>query len=123
MNQFLGVRGGKAVAGKGELATADLAVFFQAFLAGIMERGKARPGEKTIIDALKPAADTLARLTAEDHAQALSAALSAAENGLESTKNMIAQHGRIAYYKEQSKGLEDPGAAAGVILIKGFILS
>ena len=117
------MRGGKAVAGKGELATADLAVFFQAFLAGIMERGKARPGEKTIIDALKPAADTLARLTAEDHAQALSAALSAAENGLESTKNMIAQHGRIAYYKEQSKGLEDPGAAAGVILIKGFILS
>ncbi len=108
---------------KAELTTADLAAFFQAFVAGIMERGKARPGEKTIIDALKPAADTLARLSAEDPAQALSAALSAAENGLESTKNMIAQHGRIAYYKEQSKGLEDPGAAAGVILIKGFILS
>jgi phosphoenolpyruvate---glycerone phosphotransferase subunit DhaL len=116
------MRGGKAVAGKTELTTADLAAFFQAFVAGIMERGKARPGEKTIIDALKPAADTLARLSAEDHAQALSAALLAAENGLESTKNMIAQHGRIAYYKEQSKGQEDPGATAGVILIKGFIL-
>ena len=117
------MRGGKAVAGKGELTTADLADFFQAFVAGIMERGKARPGEKTVIDSLKPAADTLARLSAEDHTQALSAALSAAEKGLESTKNMIAQHGRIAYYKEQSKGQEDPGATAGVILIKGFILS
>jgi dihydroxyacetone kinase-like protein len=117
------MRGGKAVAGKGELTTADLAAFFQAFVAGIMERGKARPGEKTIIDALKPATDTLVRLSAEDHAQALSAALLAAEKGLESTKNMIAQHGRIAYYKEQSKGQEDPGAAAGVILIEGFILS
>jgi dihydroxyacetone kinase-like protein len=117
------MRGGKAVAGKGELTTADLADFFQAFVAGIMERGKARPGEKTVIDSLKPAADTLAQLSAEDHAQALAAALSAAEKGLESTKNMIAQHGRIAYYKEQSKGQADPGATAGVILIKGFILS
>ena len=117
------MRGGKAVAGKGELTTADLADFFQAFVAGIMERGKARPGEKTVIDSLKPAADTLAQLSAEDHTRALSAALSAAEKGLESTKNMIAQHGRIAYYKEQSKGQEDPGATAGVILIKGFILS
>jgi hypothetical protein len=35
---------------------------------------------------------------------------------------MVAQHGRIAYYKEQSKGQADPGATAGVILIKGFIL-
>jgi dihydroxyacetone kinase-like protein len=116
------MRGGKAVAGKAELATADLADFFQAFVAGIMERGKARPGEKTIIDALKPAADTLIQFSGEVPAKALSAALLAAEKGLESTKNMIAQHGRIAYYKEQSKGQEDPGAAAGVILIKGFIL-
>ncbi|UCD78906.1 MAG: dihydroxyacetone kinase subunit L [Desulfobacterales bacterium] len=116
------MRGGKAITGKGELTTADLADFFQAFVAGIMERGKARPGEKTIIDSLKPAADTLAQLSAADHDQALQAALSAAEKGLESTKNMIAQHGRIAYYKEQSKGQEDPGATAGVILIKGFIL-
>ena len=116
------MRGGKAIAGKGELTTADLADFFQAFVAGIMERGKARPGEKTIIDSLKPAADTLTQLNAEHLDRALPAALSAAEKGLEATKDMIAQHGRIAYYKEQSKGHQDPGATAGVILIKGFIL-
>ena len=87
-----------------------------------MERGKAKPGEKTIIDALKPAADTLTDSSAENTATALQRALLAAEEGLESTKDMIAQHGRIAYYKEKSKGHEDPGATAGVILIKGFIL-
>jgi dihydroxyacetone kinase-like protein len=116
------MRGGKAVSGKAELTTVDLAEFFQAFVRGIMERGKAKPGEKTIIDSLKPAADTLLELKGEDIAKALQAALRSSENGLESTKNMVAQHGRIAYYKEQSMGREDPGAVAGVILIKGFML-
>ncbi len=116
------MRGGKAVSGTGEISTTDLAEFFQAFVTGIMERGKAKPGEKTIIDSLKPAADTLLELKGEDVAKALQEALRSSENGLESTKNMVAQHGRIAYYKEQSKGQKDPGATAGVILIKGFIL-
>jgi dihydroxyacetone kinase-like protein len=116
------MRGGKAVSGKDEISTADLAEFFQAFVTGIMERGKAKPGEKTIIDSLKPAADTLMELKGEDVVRALQEALRSSENGLEFTKNMVAQHGRIAYYKEQSKGQIDPGATAGVILIKGFIL-
>jgi len=116
------MRGGKAVAGKSEISTADLADFFQAFVAGIMERGKAKPGEKTIIDSLKPAADTLAQSRAQDIQTAVQEAIVSAQKGLESTKDMIAQHGRIAYYKEQSKGQEDPGATAGVILMKGFAL-
>lgn len=115
------MRGGKAISGKIQISTADLADFFQAFVAGIMERGKAKPGEKTIIDSLKPAADTLAQLSKEDAAEALRKALLAAESGLESTRNMVAQHGRIAYYKEKSMGEKDPGAIAGVILMKGFI--
>jgi len=116
------MRGGKAISGKDAISTADLAEFFQAFVTGIMERGKAKPGEKTIIDSLKPAADTLVELKGEDVVKALQEALLSSENGLESTKNMVAQHGRIAYYKEQSKGREDPGATAGVILMKGFLL-
>ena len=116
------MRGGKAISGTDEISTTDLAEFFQAFVTGIMERGKAKPGEKTIIDSLKPAADTLLELKGEDVAKALQEALRSSENGLEATKNMVAQHGRIAYYKEQSKGQKDPGATAGVILIKGFIL-
>jgi len=92
------MRGGKAVAGKADLATADLAAFFQAFVEGIMERGKAQPGDKTVIDALKPAADILAQLSTEDPAKALSAALSAAEKGLESTKDMIGGPCRLSIY-------------------------
>ena len=116
------MRGGKAVSGRDALSTADLADFFEAFVNGIMERGKAKPGDKTIDDALKPVADTLMELKGEAVSTALQSALLSAQSGLESTKNMVAQHGRIAYYKEQSRGQEDPGATAGVILIKGFIL-
>ncbi len=116
------MRGGKSIAGKEEISTADLVDFFQAFVRGIMERGKSKPGEKTVVDSLKPAADALEALKGEDPQKALQEALLSAERGLEASKDMIAKHGRIAYYKEQSKGQQDPGATAGVILVKGFIL-
>jgi dihydroxyacetone kinase-like protein len=116
------MRGGKSITGKEEISTADLVDFFQAFVGGIMERGKSKPGEKTVVDSLKPAADTLEALKGEDPQKALQEALLSAERGLEASKDMIAKHGRIAYYKEQSKGQQDPGATAGVILVKGFIL-
>jgi dihydroxyacetone kinase-like protein len=116
------MRGGKSITGKEEISTADLVDFFQAFVGGIMERGKSKPGEKTVVDSLKPAADALESLKGEDPQKALQEALLSAERGLEASKDMIAKHGRIAYYKEQSKGQQDPGATAGVILVKGFIL-
>ncbi len=115
------IRGGKAVAGKSELTTKDVADFFQAFVQGIMDRGKAKPGEKTIIDSLKPAAEALAASDQSDPRDALSEALKAAEEGLEATKDMVAQHGRIAYYKDKAKGEQDPGATVAVLVIKGFI--
>jgi dihydroxyacetone kinase-like protein len=116
------MRGGKAVSGKKEITTVDLADFFQAFVGGIMERGKSKPGDKTVVDVLKPAADTLEACKGQGLQMALKEALLSAEKGLESSKELIAQHGRIAYYKEQSIGQQDPGATAGVILVKGFIL-
>ena len=115
------MRGGKAVSGKKEITTADLAGFFQAFVGGIMERGKSKPGDKTVVDSLKPAADTLEACKGQELQIALKEALLSAEKGLESSKELIAKHGRIAYYKEQSIGQQDPGATAGVILVKGFI--
>jgi dihydroxyacetone kinase-like protein len=114
------LRGGKALSGKQELDAADLAEFFRAFVQGLMDRGKAKPGDKTIIDSLRPAAEALAVEKDGGLKKALAAALEAAEAGLEATKEMIAQHGRIAYYKEQSLGKVDPGATVGVYLIQGF---
>jgi dihydroxyacetone kinase-like protein len=114
------MRGGKALSGKQELGTADLAEFFRAFVQGLMDRGKAKPGDKTIIDSLHPAAEALAAEKDGGLKKALAAALEAAEAGLEATKEMIAQHGRVAYYKEQSLGKVDPGATVGVYIIQGF---
>ncbi len=114
------MRGGKALGGKVSIGTAELADFFQAFVAGLMERGKAQPGEKTIIDAIKPAADALAAKKTDTEREALAEAVTAAEKGLEATKDMTAKHGRIAYYQEQSRGKQDPGATAGLFIVKGF---
>ena len=114
------MRGGKALSGKQEIDAADLADFFQAFVQGLMDRGKAKPGDKTIIDSLHPAAEALAAEKEGGLKKALAAALAAAEAGLEATKEMIAQHGRVAYYKEQSLGKVDPGATVGVYIIQGF---
>lgn len=114
------MRGGKAVAGAAEITTPDLAAFFQAFVSGIMERGKAKPGEKTIIDCMMPAAEALTAAGSMEIGPALDRALAAAEAGLEATKDMVARHGRVAYYGEQSRGKQDPGATVGVLILKGF---
>ena len=116
------MRGGKALSGKERIILPDLADFFQAFANGIMERGKARPGEKTVVDVLKPAADRLSELKDSDFATAMRETLAAAESGLEATKDMIAQHGpnRLLQGTIQ-RHPRTRGATAGVILIKGFV--
>ncbi len=116
------MRGGKAVKGSSELGINEVAAFWTAFVEGIMDRGKSKPGEKTIIDALYPAAESFNASAAagEDIAEAAAGAKTAAEEGLEKTKNMVAQHGRAAYYQEKSKEIQDPGATMGSILVGTF---
>lgn len=102
---------------------APLPLVASAVLDGIhlmMQRGKSAPGEKTIIDSILPAATAL-----RDHADgglkaALSAAYGAAEQGLESTRNMVGRHGRIAYYGEKTLGDTDAGATAGMLIFKAL---
>lgn len=115
------MRGGKGMSGETEAG--ELSTFFTSFVEGLMERGKSKPGEKTIIDALHPAAQALEKAAGEGigAVEALEAALSAGRKGLEATKDMVAQHGRVAYYQDQSKGMEDPGATAGVFILRGFL--
>lgn len=115
------MKGGKRVMGKEHLALTDTAKMMDGIALGIMERGKAKPGEKTIIDALLPAADTL-RAAGPDWtiARAWTAALEAAEAGLESTRQMTAVHGRAAYRGANSVGMVDPGATVGVMLIRAI---
>ena len=114
--------GGKALGGASSLGPKEMAAFFDAFVNGIMQRGKSKPGEKTIVDVLYPAARAL-RAAADSGASladAFEKCRDAARDGLAKSRDMIAQHGRVAYYQEQSKGKEDPGAVAGTYIIQGF---
>jgi len=114
--------GGKAVSGLARLELKDLAAFFEAFVDGIMRRGKSKPGEKTIVDVLHPAAQAL-KQAADDGAsleEGFRRCREAAAEGLARTRDMIAQHGRVAYYQEQSRGKEDPGAVAANYIVQGF---
>jgi dihydroxyacetone kinase-like protein len=114
--------GGKAVADASGLGGREMAAFFEAFTAGIMQRGKSKPGEKTIVDVLLPASQALAAAVSSgaDLPEAFRRLRAAAAEGRERAKEMIAQHGRLAYYQEQSKGRDDPGAVACMYILQGF---
>lgn len=114
--------GGKAVGGKTALGLPEMAAFFEAFVNGVMQRGKSKPGEKTIVDVLHPAAGALTQAAAEGAGleEGFRRCRQAAAEGLARTRDMIAQHGRVAYYQEQSRGKEDPGAVAANYIVQGF---
>ena len=117
------MKGGKAVLKKELLNIDDLSLFFRAFSNGIMAAGKTKPGNKTIVDALDPAATVLEKAAAENKTikEGLEKAHNAALDGVEKSKQFEAQHGRAAYYREKSIGVQDPGATVGALLLKGFL--
>jgi len=116
------MRGGKALEGVAAVGTPELRRFWEAFLNGILERGKAQPGDKTVIDALVPVVRSLERSEAagEGLRAALRAAAAAAAAGVESTKDMIAQRGKAAAFQEKTRGLPDAGATVGLLLVEAF---
>ncbi|GLU26004.1 dihydroxyacetone kinase subunit L [Brucella sp. NBRC 12950] len=113
------LRASKVCDGIDELGTAEIAAFWRAYRDGIAERGKAKVGDKTLLDVLDPIAVTLeAQASAgASLADALAAAAKAAEDALEATKTMVAQHGKAAAFQEKTIGLQDAGATVGMLLI------
>lgn len=111
---------GAATAGKSELSIEDWAEAVDAGLKGVQARGKAEPGDKTMIDALTPAAEALSKAVAEDASldDALNSATRAAEDGMKATIPLIARKGRASYLGERSAGHQDPGATSSFLLIK-----
>jgi phosphoenolpyruvate---glycerone phosphotransferase subunit DhaL len=116
------MRGGKALAGKGELDLKDFLLFLEGFDEAIMARGKSKPGDKTILDSLNPAVLALgdALRSGASLGEGLDSAFQAAKKGVEDTKAMVSKHGRAAYYQEKSLGHQDPGATVGMLIIEGF---
>ena len=114
------MKGGKSIDSFEEIGPEELAVFFEAFVRSIMERGKSVPGNKTIIDTLFPAAEALRLSVSETLVKSISAAREASLKGLEASTKMKAQHGRAAYYQDDSIGKQDGGATVGTYIIEGF---
>lgn len=114
------LRASKAVDGREALDTADMAAFWRAYRDGVAERGKAKVGDKTLLDVLDPIATTLeAQASAgASLSDALNATAEAAEQALEATKSMLAQHGKAAAFQEKTVGLQDAGATVGAFLIR-----
>lgn len=113
------MRGGKAIGDCASLSTGEFATFWRAYHDGVVERGKAKPGDKTLVDVLGPI--TLSLETSASAGVALPDALvqatEAAANALEGTKAMVAQHGKAACFQEKSLGLQDAGATVGFLII------
>lgn len=110
------MRMGASQAGATELGAGALASAIDAGVAGIVARGKAGAGEKTMLDAWYPALEAL-RAEGEDLAAATAAAASAAAEGRDATEPMIATKGRASYLGERSQGHIDPGAASTAIIL------
>ena len=112
------LRFGGAVGSVTELDTAALASGLHAGRAGIVERGKAELGDKTMIDALSPALDAMETVIKNggDLAAAVTAARDAAAAGRVATLPMVARKGRASYLGERSAGHMDPGAASMSLL-------
>lgn len=116
------LRMAQATAGKDGLGLDDLRVALRAGLQGVVDRGKAQPGDKTMVDALGPAVDALDAAAARGASggDALGEAADAALRGAESTTPMLARKGRASYLGERSVGHQDPGATSAAILVRAL---
>jgi phosphoenolpyruvate---glycerone phosphotransferase subunit DhaL len=111
---------GTATAGESELSPDDWAVALEAGIAGVQARGKAEPGDKTMIDALLPGRDALKTALGggATFADALRQSAAAAEQGMRDTIPLVARKGRASYLGERSAGHQDPGATSSHLLLE-----
>ena len=114
------LRAGMATSGKHELYESDMVSMLEAALEGIKVRGKAQPGEKTMVDALTPALAAAKEAEAQNLglSQLLRRTNNAAEVGMKSTIPMLATKGRASYLGERSIGHQDPGATSSWLILK-----
>ncbi|XVV14061.1 dihydroxyacetone kinase subunit DhaL [Actinoplanes sp. CA-131856] len=92
----------------------ELDKILRAGLDGVLARGKAEPGDKTMVDALRPAVEAL------EGGGSLPDAIRAAEQGRDATIPMVARKGRASYLGERSAGHADPGATSVTLLVKAL---
>lgn len=114
---------GKALKGETELSDSTIVEMFDAFGAGVSDRGGAKPGEKTFLDGWAPAVETMkASLHSGENLIIMSEkAFHSSKKGYEDTHGMLAKHGRAAGRGERSRDFKDPGAKVATFIFKGFL--
>ena len=110
--------GGKAIKDSGTLGGAEAATFFKEGTDNVMSRGGAKPGDKTMVDALMPAAERGAEVADQPVSEALAAIAEAAAAGRDASEAMIATMGRAKTLGEKSIGKPDAGAVSVAIIAK-----
>jgi dihydroxyacetone kinase-like protein len=114
------MQAGMAVAGKYELEGEDVLAALDGALKGVIMRGKANLGDKTMVDALTPAVNAMreALENGAEATEALEKAAQAAEKGMTETIPMLAKKGRASYLGERSIGHQDPGATSSYLILR-----
>jgi dihydroxyacetone kinase-like protein len=105
---------------KQELTDEEIVSLLQAGLDGLLQRGKAQLGDKTMVDVLSPSVDALAQAVGEgkDTLAAMQQAVVTAEQAMKDTIPMLARKGRASYLGERSVGHQDPGATSAYLMLK-----
>jgi dihydroxyacetone kinase-like protein len=111
------LRAGKAVGSRQAMPKDDLRLVIVAIRDGIQHRGKAEPGQKTMIDAWHPAAEAAAKGATP------ASILAAATDGMEATKPMLATLGRASRLGDRVIGHPDPGSVSAVMIIEEITLA
>jgi dihydroxyacetone kinase phosphoprotein-dependent L subunit len=110
--------GGKALKGRELFGAEELSLFLSQGLEAVKKRGKAQPGDKTMVDALEPAALESGKHVQSPLDEALAAVSLAAQRGMEGTKAMVARMGKARTLGERSIGHADPGATSMSIILE-----
>jgi len=111
---------GTSAAGRDSLDLEGWTAALDAGVQGVKMRGKAEPGDKTMLDALMPAVEALRGAAGEGTAlpDALTRSADAAREGMEATIPLEARKGRASYLGPRSVGHQDPGATSSHLLLR-----
>ncbi len=114
------LRAGAVCPDRTELDAAAIAAMFRAGIEGVVQRGKAGPQDKTMLDALLPAQEAIESSLAAGAGigQMFAHAAAAAESGMQATIPMQARKGRASYLGPRSIGHQDPGATSSYLLFR-----
>jgi dihydroxyacetone kinase len=105
--------------GLDEVGPAELAAMLEAAAQGVRERGKAEVGDKTMLDALVPAAEAMRQAvdSGASLVEAVAAAAAAADEGARATVGLKSKKGRASWFSDRTEGIQDPGATAVALIL------